>query len=406
MELNLILRIIIIDAAWYGGGAETIARELYKYLNEAGHDVKFVFARGDIPEDVNGIRLGSTIDVLLNVAHARLFDSAGFGFRKMTDRLINLIEKFNPDIVSMHNLSGYYLNIKVLFSYLKKKNIPVAWTFHDCWAFTGHCISFDDVKCKKWLTGCGMCPARKEYPASYLFDNSKKNYLKKKELLNDWERLYIVTPSQWMADITSKTFLKNKEMYVINNGINLDVFKPSESQLRENYKLCEKTILLSIASNWSYRKGLHHLIELNKLLDHDKYQLVIIGLSKKQISSMPPDIIAIQRTNTVEELVYWYTVADIMLYPSLADNFPTVILESLACGTPVVTFDTGGCWEAVGDECGVLVNEKTPEGLYKGIIDCYKKKIAPASCVKKSQNYDRLIKFKEYENLFIKMQAI
>ncbi len=233
-----------------------------------------------------------------------------------------------------------------------------------------------------------------------MFDKSQQNLLKKEKLLRDWENLKIITPSQWIADLLRKTFLKNKDVYVIHNGINLDIFKPTSSSLRKKYGLTDKVILLGVASNWSFRKGLHYFINLNKIIDHQKYQIVLIGLSQKQMTSIPENIIAIHRTDTVSELVSWYSVADVLVYPSLADNFPTVILEALASGTPVVTFNTGGCWEAVGDECGVLVKGKTTEKLYLGIMECQKKDIAPEICVKKAQNYDRLKKYQEYEMLF------
>ena len=395
------MKILIVDASWYGGGAETIARELYGHLSKKGHVVKFAFARGDIPTDVDTIKIGSMLDVCIQCAQTRLYDACGFGVDFSTRKFIKDIEVFNPDIISLHNLSGYYLNINTLFKYLSRTNRKVFWTFHDCWAFTGHCLFFDAFSCDKWKSGCGKCPAKKEYPTCLGIERSHANYKKKERLFSKLNNITIVSPSFWMDSFIEQTYLKKYKHYVIPNGIDLQKFHPIYSDVKIINKIQNKKIILGVASRWDLRKGLLYFSKLSQIVNDDKYKIVLVGVDKQQQQELPSNILCIDRTNSVEELIEWYTAADVFVNPTLADNFPTVTLEALACGTPVVTFNTGGSWEAVGEECGELVKLKTTDSLYKAVEKCCDRSISKEICVRKASLYAKEKRYDEYEKLFI-----
>ena len=273
-----------------------------------------------------------------------MFGKTGFASKHATKKLLKFLDKINPDIVHLHNIHGYYLNIELLFNYLKEKQIRVIWTLHDCWSFTGQCAFFDYVGCDKWQTECKNCPMLSEYPKSFV-DSSKWNYQKKKELFTGLN-ITLVTPSKWLASLVKNSYLKVYDVKVINNGIDLNVFKPTPSNFREKYCLKDKKMILGVAGVWDRRKGLNDFIELSKLLD-DNYVIVLVGLNDKQLDLLPHNIIGIKRTENQQELAGLYTTADVFFNPTYEDNYPTVNLESLACGTPVITYDTGGSPEFV-----------------------------------------------------------
>jgi len=266
------------------------------------------------------------------------------------------IRRIRPDAILLHNLHGYYINIGILFEYLAEAQIPVLWTLFDCWAFTGHCSYFDDVNCVKWKTQCRNCPKTKAYPSSYFFDNSLKNFNDKKRLFNSITRMKIIVHSKWLRDLVENSFLKNYEIYVTPSGTDLKVFRPINSDLIVKYKLPAKKIILGCTNIWSSRKGFQDFINLNHLMD-GKYQIVLIGLNKKQLRLIPKDILGIARTENVEELAAWYSLADVYVNPTYSDNFPTTNIEALACGTPVITYNTGGSPEAIDEHTGLVVKK-------------------------------------------------
>ena len=265
------------------------------------------------------------------------------------------VEDYNPDVIHLHNIHGYYINIEILFDYLKRANKKVVWTLHDCWAFTGHCAYFDYVGCNKWQDGCKECPQKNEYPNSLLIDSSEWNFNKKKDIFTGVPDLTIVTPSKWLAGLVKQSFLSEYKVEVINNGIDLNIFKPTKSDFRERYGLENKFIILGVANVWDRRKGLQYLIDLAEKID-DNYKVIIVGVSEKQKKSLPKNIIGITRTNDVRELVEIYSVADVFVNPTLEDNFPTTNLEALACGTYVITFNSGGSGECLKLGGGKVIN--------------------------------------------------
>lgn len=338
-------RILFINSVC-NGSTGTICKNLYKAAEEDGHTCCIAYGRGNAPEGFNTIKIGNNFDIYMHVLKARIFDAMGFGSKWATKELIEKIDEFKPDVIHLHNIHGYYLNIEILFKYLKKHpEIKKIWTLHDCWAFTGHCAYYTYAKCDKWKSGCvGSCPNKKEYPKTFL-SNIKSNYMIKKKLFYGLKNLTIVTPSKWLRNEVVFSCLKDYPILVINNGIDTNVFKHTESNLKEKYHIEDKKVILGVASVWDSRKGLNIFFELSKEIEKD-YQIVLIGLSKKQIKELPDNIIGIERTENVKELVKWYSAAEIYFNPTLEDNYPTTNLEAIACGTSVVTFNTGGSPES------------------------------------------------------------
>ncbi|MBK7107116.1 MAG: glycosyltransferase [Ignavibacteriae bacterium] len=349
------------------------------------------------------IKIGNNIDILNHVVITRLFDRHGLGSNFATKKLIQTIDKIKPDIIHLHHLHGYYINIKILFEYLKKSKIPVVWTFHDCWSFTGHCAYYDFIGCDKWKTECNNCPQKKTYPSSFLFDRSKKNYYLKKYLFNSVKSLYLVAVSKWLELEVKQSFLKKNQIKVIYNGINLDIFKPLDShQTRLKYDIINKFLILGVASPWSKRKGLEDFIKLSEFIDNDM-TIILVGLSKKQISKLPKHIIGISRTEDLNELCKLYSAADVFINPTLEDNFPTTNLEALACGTPVITYKTGGSVEAINENTGIVVDKGDINGLLRSVkkIQQNGKTFYQTNCRKRAvENFNSEDRYLDYIKLY------
>lgn len=347
----------------------------------------------------NSIKIGTKFEYYVHNILSRLFGMQGRFSYFATKRFLKRIDDINPDIIHLHNIHGNYINYKLLFEYIKKKDKPVIWTFHDCWPFTGKCVHFDYKKCYKWKKQCCNCPQLKEYPKS-LIDNSKNEYLEKKKTFTSID-CTIVTPSEWLAKLVKQSFFKNKEILVINNGIDLKLFKPSNSlEFRKKYNLEDAYVILGVAGDWGDRKGIDTFIDLNNLIDKKKYKIVLVGLTQNQINELPDDIIKINKTNNVKELAQIYSEADVFVNPTKEDNFPTTNLEALACGTPVITFNTGGSIESIDSDCGLIVNSNTTNELLEKICEIEKLNIAKNECIEKSKNYDKIKKFKKYVEIY------
>ena len=391
------MRILQINSVCGVGSTGRIATDLYNVLENQGHECKIAYGRGNAPEGINSIKIGFAFDNYYHVFKTRVFDKHGFGSVNATKKFIEEVKKYDPDIIHLHNIHGYYINIEILFNYLKEANKPVIWTLHDCWPFTGHCSYFDYVACEKWKYGCSNCEQKGQYPSSKLRDNSEWNYENKKRLFTSVKNMTIITPSKWLSNLVKKSFLGKYPVEVINNGIDLDVFKPTESDFRKKYNLSDKFIILGVASVWGERKGLKYFIELSEKLS-DEYKIVIVGVDEKQKKSIPKDIISICRTNNAKELAEIYTSADVFVNPTLEDNFPTTNLEALACGTPVITFNTGGSIECINKNTGKIVEKDDINGLVKAIKNL---KVDRLECINKARLFfNKNKKFEEYISLY------
>ncbi|AUS95177.1 glycosyl transferase [Clostridium thermosuccinogenes] len=397
------MKVLQINTVCGIGSTGRIVTDIHNTLIKLGYDSYIAYGRGIAKNCNNAINIGSKFDVYKHALQTRILDIHGFGSRKVTQGFVKKVEKLNPDIIHLHNIHGYYINIEILFDCLKKLNKPVIWTLHDCWAFTGHCAYFDYVGCNKWKTGCYNCPQKRSYPSSILFDNSKKNYNKKKEIFSGLKNMTIVTPSNWLAELVRVSFLGDYNIKVINNGIDVEIFNPTESEFRKNYNLENKFIILGVANIWDKRKGIKYFFELSSKLQSDEV-IVLVGLTKKQKKELPSKIIGICRTNNVKELAEIYTAADVFVNPTLEDNFPTTNLESLACGTPVITFSTGGSVECIEQDTGFVVSKgKTDELLckIKKIREKGKEFYSKNAVVRANKLYNKEDRCREYIELYV-----
>lgn len=344
----------------------TIMMNIHKFLLKNDIESFVVWGRGRGSNNEREIFLNDKLGTYYHGLYTRLTDKTGFASKKSTRVLLKKLDEIKPEIVHLHNLHGYYINIELLFNYLKKKKIRIIWTLHDCWTFTGHCTHFEYANCEKWKNKCLNCPLINKYPKSFK-DNSEWNYVKKKDLFNGLN-ITIVTPSKWLTNLVKQSFLKKYETIVIPNGINTDLFKPTKSDFRKKNHLENKKIILGVASEWTKEKGYDDFIKLSQLLEDD-YRIVLVGLSEKQMKDIPKNILGIRRTESVQELVEIYSAADIYFNLTYADNYPTTNLEALACGTPVVTYKTGGSPECINGKNGIVIDFETLCKNYKKIVN-------------------------------------
>lgn len=351
--------------------------------------------------DRDDVIVGSFLGKLSHIIRGRITGKNGLYSKRDTKKLLKVIDSYKPDVINLHILHCWCINLPMLFDYIKKNNIRVVWTFHDCWAFTGHCPYFIMAKCDKWKTGCYECSQYRKYPQAYV-DKTEKMYKLKKEWFTGVENMTIVTPSKWLASLVKESFLKEYPVDVINNGIDLEIFKPRESDFRKKYGLENKKIVLSVAFDWGKRKGLDVFKELAKSLPSD-YQIVLVGTDDNIDKELPNNIISIHRTANQTELAEIYSASDVFVNPTREDTFPTVNMEALACGTPIVTFRTGGSPEILDDNCGTVVDVNDVGAMEKGIIRiCEEKPYTVDACRKRALCFDKKEKFKEYIELFIK----
>lgn len=340
------------------------------------------------------IKVGGLFNPYFHYAESKLFDREGLSSRFVTRRLVEEIQEIKPDIIQLHNIHDHWLNYQILFDYLNKTDIRIVWTFHDCWAFTGHCFHFVTKKCQKWQTGCYECPLKREYPNT-LLDRSKKNYELKKKLFATSPNLTIVACSKWMADLVRQSFLKDKRIEVIHNGIDLNVFKPSENKTDD----CIFRVL-AVSNVWNKEKGYYDILKLREALPAD-YEIIIVGLTSDQLKEMPKGIKGIQRTQNVQEMVDLYSSADVLINPTYADTFPTINIEALACGTPVVTYKTGGSPEIIDEKTGIVVEQGDLDALANALIYLREKPLDSKECRQRAVAlFNKEERFKDYIKLY------
>lgn len=398
------MRIVQINGGAKGSTGK-IMMGIAEVARAQGHEVMcaspITTTNRDAGEDCGYYRIGTFNSRRVSVALSRITGFNGCFAWIETRKLLKKIDEFKPDVIHLHNLHDSYINLPMLFSYIKKHNVPTVWTLHDCWAFTGQCPHFTMVKCDKWKTGCHNCPQYKEYPAS-LYDNTKKMWQLKKKWFTGVKNMTIVTPSRWLARLAQESYLKEYSIQVINNGIDLNVFKPTQSNFRERYEIpAEKHIILGVSFAWGYRKGLDCFVEMAEKLG-EQYQIVLVGTDDEIDRNLPHNIISIHRTQNQKELAEVYSAADVFVMPTREENYPTVNMEAIACGTPVVTFDTGGSPEMLDDKTGIVVEANDIEATKKAIKDiCEKKKCNDEEyIVAYSKNFDMKKRFAEYIELY------
>lgn len=354
------MRLLIINTVCGIKSTGRIAASIAEEYEKKGYEVKIAYGREGVPAKFKrfAVRIGSDLNSVINAAACRILDNDGFFARKATKRFLKWASEFNPDVVWLHNLHGYYINVELLFSWIKsRENLSVFWTLHDCWAFTGHCSYYTFRQCDKWKRLCEKCPQKKEYPASFFLDRSQRNFKKKQNSFLGVKNMTIVTPSRWLANEAKKSFLGSYNIIVVPNTIDTKVFSNrADNNIKKRLCISGKTMILGVAAQWQARKGFYDFIKLSRLLP-DSFQIVLIGVTKKQKKMLPSNIIAIERTSNPEELAMYYSAADVFINPTYEDNYPTTNLEARACGTPVITYNVGGSPESVDKKNVVQVGD-------------------------------------------------
>lgn len=377
--------------------------DIYHILEEQGHTPMIAYGRQEADKSLQAWKFGSSLDMGMHVLSTFFKGEHGFSSKGQTEKLIQKIKQWNPDVIHLHNIHGFILQVELLFSYLKQAKKPVVWTLHDCWAYTGHCAFYDYNACEGWKSGCKSCKEyRKTYPYALFCNRTASNFERKKRAFTGVENLTLVMPSLWLKKEAEKSFLKDYPMEVIPNGIDLQKFHPMQSSLRNRLQLEGKFVILGVANVWERRKGLEYFVELAAQLPK-QMQIILIGLSKKQIKGLPSNILGIERTSSIEELAEYYAMANVFVNATLEDNFPTTNLEALACGTPVITFQTGGSPESVEEGCGYVVEKGNTQALLEAIYKEEKNPCDFEKCRKKAEEYEKNKRFQEYIDLYLRL---
>ena len=400
-------KVLLVNTVCGTGSVGRLVAGLYHTLEAQGYECLVAYGRGEAPSDVRSYRIGTDTDVYVHGAMSRLYDRHGFYSKRATQDFIAMVREYDPDIIHLHNLHGYYIHLAVLFSYLKKCGKKIIWTLHDCWSFTGHCSHFEYIGCNKWLTGCFKCEQLREYPKSFGMDSSMQNYRDKMQLFTGIDNLTIVTPSEWLKERVQQSFLKEYPVVVVPTGIDLTQFYPQREtnsednlifRIKNSLSLRNKIILLGVANPWRDRKGLAQFGILAKALS-DRYAIILVGLSERQISDLPENIIGLSKTDSIEELAALYSMADIYVNLTLEDTFPTTNIEALACGTPVVTYKAGGSPESINETCGEVVDRNSVQGVVAAIEKILAAKgsnYTTEMCLRRAQLYSKEHRFLEY----------
>lgn len=385
-------KLLQINVTANSGSHGKIAEGIGKLAMDSGWDSWIAYGRGNSQSASNLIRIGNDLEIKLHGIETRIFDNHGLASKRVTRRFIEQVKEISPDIIHLHNIHGYYLNYPILFEYLREWGGPVVWTLHDCWSFTGHCSHFMLTGCDKWKTRCNSCGNLKAYPKSLLFDNSSKNFdIKKNSFLSLGEKLVLVPVSYFVGNYLKDSFFCNTKMKVIHNGIDLNVFSPSSEK---------EKMILGVSNVWTPLKGLNDFFKLRRMLPHG-YKIVMVGLTDKQIRNLPDDIIGIKRTEGQKELARLYSTAMVFVNPTYEDNYPTVNLESIACGTPVITYRTGGSPESITHNTGIIVEKGDVDGLLTAIKAIETGNHTPQNCRDYAEaHFDQRICFQEYIKLY------
>lgn len=351
------------------------------------------------------IKIGGKHYLFLPYIETLLLDNHAIGLscRSATLKLIKRIEEIKPDIIQLHTIHCYYLNVKVLFEFLLSKNMPIVWTLHDCWAFTGHCAHFDFVNCSQWKTGCKKCSQTKEYPRSIWRDRCEKNFNEKKKLFTSINNLTIVSVSDWLKKNAEQSFLKKYPMITIPNGVDTDVFKPTPNDdIRKRYNLQNKFLIVGVASSWTKKKGLDDYCKLAELLN-DSEQLLLVGVDEEQARQLPYNIITLKKTFDIKELVRIYSACDVLLNLSYEETFGMTTIEAFACGTPAIVYNKTASPELVTPETGFVVNAGDISELMTSIktLQAKGKSYYSRACIERvSQYYSSNKCFERYIDLY------
>lgn len=390
------MKVFQINTVCGSGSTGRIAVDLSKMLKEKGNQCCIAYSRGVAPANVESYRFGNKLEIYWHGIMTRITDRHGMYSKRATKKLIAKIREYNPDIIHLHNVHGYYLNIKLLFEFLASYRKPVVWTLHDCWSYTGHCSHYTCVSCDKWMNQCSECPLKKDYPGSLFLDNSVRNYLDKKDLFTSIEQLHLVTPSHWLKEEVEKSFFGQKSALhpngiactAVPNGIDITKFVYTASDKRKELGIDNKKVILGVANVWTMQKGFVDFIELAKELD-ESYQIVMVGVDKKRSEQLPKNIIALERTKNIEELIEFYSIADVYFNSSIEETMGMTTGEAICCGTPVVAYRSTAVPESVGEGCGIVVEAGNVRAAKKAIVEiCANKKQYKEACMSYREQFE------------------
>ena len=391
------MKVLFVNMAYGAGSTGKIIADIMDLLKKNGNDVKALYGTGACSHNADAVKVSGKLGYYFHNAASRLTDHAGLYSRAATRKMIREIKAFQPDLIHLHTLHGFYVNYEMLFRFLKEADIPVVWTLHDCWAFTGHCTHFSQAKCTQWQTECRDCKLLRRYPRCYGRGDVRRNFLRKKSAFTRVKNLTITTPSQWLADQVSRSFLRDYPRTVIPNGIDRRIFHPQSSGLRKKYRLEDKKIVLGVANVWNARKGLPDMLTLADRLG-SAYQVVLIGLTERQLPGIPANVLGLLRTANQTELAQWYSAADVFVNPTYEETFGLTTVEAQACGTPVVVYRTDGCPETVAPGNGRLVQQGDMQALEDAVRD-----ITNGSCradPQRAAQFDKDAVYQDYLELY------
>lgn len=384
------------------GAPGKISEQIGLLARDSGWDVYMAHGiRHSNQSQLKTMPMATSAEEKVHALYSMLLDSHGLGPSIKTRKLVEWIHKQQPDVIHMHNLHGYFLNYKTLFEYLMTVDIPIVWTFHDLWPITGHCAYFDFNNCDKWKYGCSNCKFHNEYPSSFI-DLSKRNYQLKKRLFTGVKNMTLVPVSDWVGDVLSQSFLNKYPVHRIYNGVDIRIFSPCDTDLRARMNMEGKHILLGVASPWGERKGFRDYIKLRRVLSDD-FVIIMVGLTSRQISTLPSGIIGIGRTQSQTELAEYYNLADITLNLSYQETFGMTTVEGMSCGTPGIVYDRTASPELVTPETGIVVEAGNIEQLATAVIDMTKqgKNAYSQACRKRvEEHFDKDKCFEEYIRLY------
>ena len=393
------MKVLMINSVCGIRSTGRICTDLAEVLEANGHECKIAYGRDFVPEKYQkyAVRIGNDLSVKIDGAKTRLLDNAGFNSKAATKKFLKWVKEYDPDIIHLHNIHGYYINVELLFKFLKDFGKPVVWTLHDCWAYTGHCSYYTMANCNKWQDKCEQCRHKKSYPQSLLLNRAKSNFAKKKQLFTSLDSLKLVTPSEWLAKEVRQSCLSKFEVTAIPNGVDLEVFKPTNGDFRTKYNLEDKKIVLGVATAWGERKGMSNFAKLSQFLP-EKYKVVLVGMNEEQKAQMPKEALVISRTNNVTELAEIYTAADVFLNLGTMETMGLTTVEAMACGTPVVTSNLTAVPEVVADDGGIILANLEIPTIAEGIESVLSKEYLNTR--DNAKKYEKNKQFKEYLKLY------
>ena len=360
------MKVLQINSIYPIKSTGRIVKELAEIQAENGIEPYVACGQSTLKAE-NVYSIGSPIYNKLNILMTRLFGKHGFYNKLATKKLLKWIDEVNPDVIHLHNIHGHYINVRLLFEYIKSHNIPVVWTLHDCWSFTGHCAHFDYIGCGKWKTGCrGNCPMQKSYPVSWFFNRSAESFKDKKQLFTSLEKMHVATPSDWLKELCEESFLGRYPVTTVYNGIDAEVFAPASSQIRKELNIEDKFVILGCVKSFSDFKGGGVFLKLSKRLEKDEV-IVLLGLEETE-EKLPENVIALRGHFDDKKLAEIYSMADVFVNPTLQGTFGLVNIESLACKTPVVSYKTGGTVEQYSEGCGFWVDKGDEDALFEAVM--------------------------------------